>query len=457
MTFTGESSDVVTRDRPGLDDRAQSPWATLAVGSLIAVVLALYASLFRPMWFDEFVQFALGGMQPAEAMQAILDTTGSGLNQGHTGVYLATDYWLLQVFGANLVALRLPSIVTGAITLVAAATVIRVRGFGPVWQSLVVVALGAQWAVMYYAGEARPYMPLVASCIATLAYYQYREQERHRAWVRTLGIVGIILGAVSHPYFGMMALAIGAFCLWEQGVMRQPWRRWVAFANPWLVVPGIALYTVVGALTWGKARPDDDHDPWYWFGGPAPAWEEFVRTHSLAWQPIELPWALAVAILIISAVALTVAAGWAVTRAPLALMALGLVSSAAVTYASIRGDYWVFTRQWVVGLALVTIGWVWLLAACWRGIPAGSRWGRVLVTSLSAVVVAAGVLQLVEQAAKNRFEYSAWDDYLGSAPPSRPTDGSADDWVRYGNHNVRLGGPVWPDMADYYEPWLPPR
>lgn len=437
----------------------QSRWANAGLVVLIVVVLLNYASLFRPMWFDEFVQFALGGMRPGEAMQAILDTTGSGLNQGHTGVYLVLDYWLLQAFGANLIALRAPSIAAGALLLIAAVTFIRLKGFGPPWQALMVLGLAAQWAVMYYAGEARPYMPLVASSAATLAYYQYAESERHRLSVRAMGIAGIWLGAVSHPYFGLMALAIGVFSLWDRGILRQPWRLWVKFANPWLVVPGVLIYGVVGALTWGKARPADRHeDPWYWFQGPARAWSEFVYAHTQVFQPLRFHWLLALVVVVVVAIALTRVSSLRVTSRPLVLMGTGVLTSAVISVASIRGDYWVFSRQWVAGMALVTIGWVWLLASSWRAVPSDRRAARALVLSLAGIVVAAGVLQLMLGFLQNQFYRGAWPEYLGTAGPRLPgPSSSADDWVLFANHNVADGGPVWPEVSRYYDAWLPDR
>jgi hypothetical protein len=366
------------------------------------LVITAYASIGRPMWIDEFAHFALGGLPPADAMVTIVATTGASLNQGHTGVYLLVDYWLMQAFGANLFALRLPSILSGVVLLAAAATFIRLKGFKLVWRAVVIIALGANASLMYFTGEARPYMPLVASCLATLTYYQYPLSERRTFTAWAFGVIGILGGSVSHPYYALFGPLIAVYSLWERGYLsrsRDNLPRMIAFLNPWLVLPAVFLFIVVGLLSWAKGRPGHSHDPWFWFGSIGRTVDAVASAHVEIFQPIAISTSLVVAGLVLLILVLIRAVGLTVALPPVVLMVLGVTTSIVVTLASVIGEYWVFVRQSVGGMAIVTLGWVWLMAAAWNA-PAVRTRIRGLVGVVVVLLVTTGAVRVSEQLAQ---------------------------------------------------------
>lgn len=439
--------------------------SVLETGVLIGVgllIIAVYASFSRPMWIDEYAHFALGGLSPGEAMSTIVATTGTGINQGHTGVYLLMDYWLLQVFGANLVALRLPSLLSTALLLFSAVMFMRAKGFGFAWQLVMLVAFAGQASVLYYTGEARPYMPLAAACVATLAYYAIPLTQRSRWIPRCIGILGIIGGAVSHPYFAVMGLAIAVFSLWEAGLLnhiRRQRREIVRFLNPWLVLPAVYLYILVGVLSWAKGRPNNPVDPWFWFGSASNAAQSFVTTNWELFVPAWAPSAWAVSLAFVGLVIIVVLSGWSRARGPIVLAAVSVGSSLVLVGASVAGAYWVFMRQWISGAALVTVAMVWLLATAWA--DGRDRPGR------RAVVLGLVVMVCLSAASGLSFTLGRNDEYRQewaaiARAPSIPKVTVADapdndDWVLLGNLNVAEGGPVWRSAAEYYLRWMKER
>lgn len=439
----------------GAAEGLRAPWRALAVGLAILVVVAAYASAFRPLWIDEYAHFALGGLTPQEAVQAIVGTTGASLNQGHTGVYLLVDYWLMQMFGANLIALRMPSILSAVLLLSAAVAFLRVKGFGLPWQVLAVVAFAGQSQFMYYAGEARPYMPLAASSVACLAYYQYPLPDRRRWTVRALGILGIVLGSVSHPYFAVMGVSVALFSLWDRGYLRRAWSHRtevVEFLNPRLLIPAVFLYTVVGVLTWAKGRPTNPLDPWYWFEGPEGAGEAFLRAHLQSLLPAWLPTGLSIAVCAVAVGVLVVRSGSAV-RPPAVLIGVGLLTSVVFTMMSVMGNYWVFMRQWIAGIALVTLGVVWLLAAAWKASVAPEWPSRIAATALAGLIVISAVSELSAAVSRNIEQAAGWEilrEIPAEPVPALDPDAGNDQWVRLGNLNVATGGPVWREVSGYY-------
>ena len=89
---------------------------------ITAALLALFCSYNRPIWYDEFVNYAFAGFDGVlDAVQAFNKTSG-GINLNQTGVYTLLDYWLLKAFGASAFWLRFPSLVGGLFMFVGAIT-----------------------------------------------------------------------------------------------------------------------------------------------------------------------------------------------------------------------------------------------------------------------------------------------------------------------------------------------
>ncbi len=162
-------------------------------------VSLLFSGFGKPMWIDEYLHFAFGGMNFFEAINVLESSTGSGVNWGQTGTYLLMDNLLLSLFGANLLAFRLPSILSGFVLIIAAIYFLRLKGQNLFFQWLVVFAFLAQSSLMYYAGESRPYMPMSSAAVAALAFYAVPISKRSTFVGYFLAFWSFIWGALMHP------------------------------------------------------------------------------------------------------------------------------------------------------------------------------------------------------------------------------------------------------------------
>ena len=161
-----------------------------------------FSSLGRPIWIDEFLHFAFGSATSiVDAWNMFL--LSLPINHGQTGIYMMLDYFLLKAFGANTLALRAPSIFCGAWLLFVANQFIKFQGFHYIWRLVVIFALFLQVGLMYFVGEARPYMPLAASVVGVLTYYSAPYGDRKYFFIRAIGYISVFIGVCTHPYFSI--------------------------------------------------------------------------------------------------------------------------------------------------------------------------------------------------------------------------------------------------------------
>lgn len=445
-----------------LADRTQNLTKTrsqqLGLWILGAAIVALYSGLRKPIWLDEFLHFAMGPMSWRQALRTI-DYTTTELNHGQTGVYMLVNWATMQVLGASGVGIRLPSMAATAFLLAAAVTFFRIRGYGIGWQYVALIAFAGSGVLMGFTGEARPYMPLAACAVGVLVYYQFSAKERRRPWPRLIGLVGLIGGALFHPYIAYVLLILLPFSIWvaiQDGRIAFSWRQIVWFVNPTLIISAGLLFVIVGQLTWMRAVRRFSYDPLEWMGG---SWshvsDRFLASHfgSVA----GVPWYLAV-------IGVVSAAGWLLARRYMArevdmalvLVILGTMSSVVISILSISRGYWLFERQWVAGIALVTIGLVWFFASTLRAGQRNESLALLVPGFLFLVVVSIGALQsLINEA--NRF-MNPPESFSESRSDSRdemdlrPEDiNDANALVYVANVNIGRGGPVWTMFEEWYE------
>jgi hypothetical protein len=70
--------------------------------------LGLYSQYRHPIWIDEFLHFALGAFSGPDDGWEVIQQTILSFNFSQTGIYMMADFWLLKLFGADALALRLP-------------------------------------------------------------------------------------------------------------------------------------------------------------------------------------------------------------------------------------------------------------------------------------------------------------------------------------------------------------
>jgi len=431
-------------------------WQVVTLVLLGVGILALYSSYGRLIWFDEFVQYAMGGMDFEYAMKTI-DWTTIEVNQGQTGVYHLMDYALMQVFGASSIALRLPSLLAAAVMLFGAVTFIRVKGFGFGWQTLMLLALGGSSFLMFFAGEARSYMTMVASAVSMLAFYSFGVRERRAFIPRILAVLGILVGSVMHPYwiifFGLVLLTTYFFTL-TQGFRAVSLGGFYRFASPVYGISGLALYAVIGQLTWMRRIIQWSFDPWEYSGGSAgAAFQGFLSNQFSAgtfsyWLTLVVLMAVAASLLLVRPVVLRG------VRNAIVLLGVALLSSAIVTGMSLYKGFWVYQRQWLAGLALGTIALVWLFAEANKATTSKGnllRWGP---TALFVLLISGGFITAVINQVQTLNQYqvdqaSLADD--GRAPADFLIGKYGDiDPVVAANINIQRGGEVWPYFTNWY-------
>jgi hypothetical protein len=436
--------------------------ANRVIGVVACVVgiagLGLYSGYRHPIWIDEFLHFAIGAIcRPGDAWQVIQQTVLS-FNFNQTGIYMMADFWLLKVFGSDAFALRLPSLLSAAWLLVSAATVFTVRGFGNLWKLLGVLAILAQEPLMNYAAEARPYMPLAAAVVGTLAFYLAAPKER-QGWIPIVGVISIELGALMHPYFpGYWAavICIGFTTALIEGRCHLVARDLLRFCDFRLIVAGMASYGIVGAMTWMRGGPTLSFDPFQWIHRDALV-PEFLDYSHLSFifdfaTPADRLWVGPRRIVLYVMAALVLAYPllphrWRLEQRrlvpPLLLALSSLAISAAVSWISYRHHYWILDRQWIASLALMPIAVVWYMGELGR-IADQQRAGLSLLlaagcTALFCAELTLSASQKISILRQDVNRHAIATPELSSTARV-PTDN--DGWVALANANIAAGGPV---------------
>ena len=427
----------------------------LAIGSYM---LLSYSSFTRPIWIDEFLHFALGSHRTtAEAWQSISETVPT-LNHGQTGIYMLVDYWLLQMGGANLFLLRLPSMLAGVLLLASVTRIAEEKRFGLLGTLLILACFFAQKNLMNFAGEARPYFPLAAATVGTLAFYLV-PRERRGFLTNTLGIVSIVLGVAFHPYFPLywFSLATFGFLTYTRPTITLDCARaFLRHCNLLVSIPAAIAYFTLAKLTWLRGSPVFEMDPFQWVKRDGLLTTFISDGH---FQFLGHFWREGLLVIAICAI------GFAVPRlridptyrrlaAPILLIALALVLSLALSAISYHRHYWILPRQWVASMALSCVGFVWLTielagflskTARFLGFPAYLALGFVLFPLIVQIHKAT-------QADRDAVLTAVLVDRTNpplSAPPLE-TPRNNDEWVALANANISAGGDVWPIFRRFY-------
>ena len=449
------------------------------VTALVGITLLAYMGLWRGIWFDELLHFAFGGMTFEYAVKTI-DYTTTHVNHGQTGAYFLLDWALLQVFGASATALRSPSLLAAFLLLVAAAAFLRAKGFGWRWQALVVLSLGANETLMFYTGEARPYMPLAGSAAVMLAFYALNTDERRKWWARALALFGFLVGSVMHPYWlvmwGLIAVFSLGVALAEKSELRSLRASWI-FLAPQYVLPALILYVVVGQLTWMRRVINFGWDNSIYNWGSL--WNAFLQNH-FSFAPFIYPTRggtgeldagpiipIATAAMVILTVSWLLFDRYARSSrllAPVALFIVGAGSSLFFSYLSIRSQYIIFERQWVAGMAITAIASTWFFAEWVRnnGNPKSIR--QLPAYAFISLTIIAFSISMTSQVRITLDRYENWGavesdnrslEELARAAinaetfsydPRKPEDG----YGYLANVNIARGGPVWEIFIAWY-------
>jgi len=254
----------------------------ISMGIAILIVSLLYSGFGKLIWIDEFLHFALGAMDFSEATAAMNNSLGDGVNWGQTPTLFMLNHLLSANFGADLWVLRMPSILAGSLLIAFAVFFLRMRGIGRFFQWLLVVAFAAQSSLMFYLGEARPYMLMASTAVALLVFFSLDLEKRRRKVGVLVGLYAIVFGALVHPYWVFFLLLTVAFGLYLRGfkpTSRKSLRSAIAESSPIWVVTGISLFTVTALISWARGSSGLSVDPYEYMESPLGAVRTLGSTH----------------------------------------------------------------------------------------------------------------------------------------------------------------------------------
>jgi hypothetical protein len=358
-----------------------------------AYAIKVHSPILRPIWFDEFTQFAFGAEQStAEAWSFIRTSIQDPANTHQTGILALVNYWSLSLAGADLWALRWPSVLATMAMFSGVILTLQAAGLDPLWQVLGVVAVSLQPELMHFTAEARPYIFLCAAVSLTLAYYVAEENSRATASSRIAGYGGVITGCLFHPYFAVYWSGIAA-ATWIGRVIagNAPLsvRSAVRHAGPILVPVGACLYFGIGAMTWiGSSSPE--FDPLQWLGNHA--LDIGVWTHLSFVSSTLGPRRATTLVVSLAVLAIARCGPKSVMRdalPPLFIFGVAAAASCLISWVSFRSSYWILQRQWVASLMLVPIASVWLIG-CLARAALTLRRTSILYASSAILLIALG-------------------------------------------------------------------
>jgi hypothetical protein len=426
-------------------------------------VVALYSSLNRPIWTDEKQHFAWGGIEdPLEAMRQIVTPILEGNAQtwyASSWLYFIFDYWLLNVFGANSLALRAPSIVSALLLLLFAVLFIRRQAFGFYWQLVTVLAFLTQTFFMYFAGEARPYMPLAASVLGVALYYSLNLGDRVTWWGRAIGWGSALVGVLMHAY--VIFYLLGICLLFLILAKRNQGFNWetkqtLNWLNPAILLSavGIEVLTRVPSVLRGGSRFAGDP---FEFTARENLVSSFFFSHfpnfPVSWYSIRI----FVILLLASLLAMLIARPhWSDQLKPLlgpiGLIGVGLSVSAFVSALSFVNGYWILSRQWVASMALCLLGTIWFFATLTRIIQSKSRLVAGAVALISGLMLCLFAPNRVAEQVRLLNDYRVQKEQIASEWADKSPAQIAPLWneTDVPNINIAVGGPVWPVNACFF-------
>lgn len=380
-------------------------WAYFTVLSLWLVFS--YGSLWRPLWLDEVLHVSFAALPSwSDALKAVHDPV-PGVLTNQTGFYQLINFASVKVFGTSLLVFRFPSALAAILMLLAATVFLRGRQVSRTLTALGLTLFTFQTSLMYFTGEARPYMLFAASGLGVISYLSLSPVDRKRWYISVFGWTSLVLSALSHAYFWIvlpigLLMAIWLHCGPDQ---RDRWsvQRVLRVTAPAPVVSAVIIAVVVAFLTWSRCDCPYAYDPFVFMK----SWQEVLTR--LAQQHYEfvslgfLPSAvggvyLGVLVLGIQFVVILIYLLKSFPRAmrDLAggsiLAILGISSSLIIALASYLGNYHILEKQWVFGMSITLVAFVWQVSALLRLLTRDAHRTRRASTWLLTGMIAFAVL-----------------------------------------------------------------
>jgi hypothetical protein len=353
------------------------------------------------LWIDESIHFVLTGQQSLGDLLLRLNNPDAGFLTRQTGFYQVLNYLTLQVTGANWIALRAPSIASGAVLIWATYVFLSNRHATRAYQLMGLVLLATQSGLLYYVGEARPYLPYAATSLGVLAYLTAGDSHQSRRSVQWLGWASLVFGALFHLYFLLVLPLIILFSVWYQVFSRQlrpSWRSFMKFSKPIPVGCSVALALILGTVTWMRPQQPNRLDPFAWTGG---SWDSFLDVTTSFHLDLVQTSALRTVFIFAETfllIFLILSRKYRIHRdlfASAILIGVGGITSAIIAGSSIFNGYAVATRQLVLGPALIALALAWQLFAVRTSMGVGRlRPAQVAVAATIGILCGTALLEV---------------------------------------------------------------
>jgi hypothetical protein len=465
-------------DIKAINNRSINPQIFNLVLLLFSVFcLGLYSSFGRPLWIDEFLHFALGSYETTGEAWYVIRESILGINHGQTGIYMIINYWLMQIFGASTFWLRFPSLLSGLGLMLSTLYLFRLWQISFLWQFIGIMALGSQTQLMYFVGEARPYMPLVSATVCTLGYYSTPINLRSKFIFKIFGILSVLTGVLFHPYFCIYWPGIITFTYLQNIIETKEifsFKSLFQHINIPLFVGGCTIFMLLGKLTWlrGGFNEKTKLDPFQWIKPEDILMNFFKLNHLEFLQFFLLP------LIVISVISVLFVRYSSQLKSnyfkglicPILLIVFALTASILISYISYLSNYWIMTRQWVASMALVPLGFVWLgyrlsvafsklnfwLALIWMTIffsPIIFQFSQVVEWNVK--LISEDISQIEYQKvcpllSSEQLNYLESIDYF-FVPSNISNEEANEYWVCLANQNIRYGGKVWKVFRQFYD------
>jgi hypothetical protein len=217
---------------------------------------AFAIAALKPFWFDELITFNIARQSGAGAIwQLLLRAADPNPPLSH----LLTA-WSMQLFGTSEIAVRLPAIVAGAVTLLCIYEFL-VRRVPPLFAAVGIFFYMTTHA-FDYSYEARSYSYLVCFASVALLAWRWTHESKRQRMAATMLAAALALG-LSSNYFGVLAffpVAAGELVSTLQR-RRIAWRVWIAlaagatplFAYLPLIHAAVARFS---SYAWNKPYPE---------------------------------------------------------------------------------------------------------------------------------------------------------------------------------------------------------
>jgi hypothetical protein len=422
----------------------------LVVALILALAVTIIFSGFnRPLWIDEYLHFALAGVPWLDAINLMIETS-SNVNHGQTWFHQILSISTLHIFGAGAIGLRLVSWIATVVTILSAFFFLRLFIVPPIIKFLFLAILILIPTFSFEIGNSRFYMLLMMATTLTVFGLFTNIASKHSSWTeKTLFGFGVLIGALSHPYFPVVLLGLlVALYLTRRMVLGDNLWESIRATSYQLALTALSLGTSVGVglFTWMR-------------GGP-----EFTSMDPFDWLPINLPIFVAFSLLLFICGIATLIWLYRSSRNnpldyPLAvgvvLLVTGVGMSVFFSWVSFVRSYWILPRQWLPGSIIALLGLTLVISYFWtkrkrqKPIDTALRVGVAVALVLFGFGILRGSIEIQTNA-----QY--WND-LRTTELRNLTNDTNQFYTLAGNLNMKCGGDVWLEHSKFYDPKNNPK